>query len=153
MSATTNDSARRAEPSLRYAEKLCQTLDLENFFFGSVGDDSSLAHQHHALNLWNNVRQFMRHQNNRGSRFAKARIVCRKLCCAARSSELQGSSNSNALGLCTSARAIRTRRASPDDISQTGRSARCEIFNSASAASASSFAWDRRCDSDRSPCC
>ena len=37
------------------AEQLLQSLHLQNVFFRPVSDDSSAAHQHDALNLWNNV--------------------------------------------------------------------------------------------------
>ena len=131
------------------AEQLRQPLNLQDFFLRPVSHDSSPAQKNYALNLRNNVGQFVSDQNDCGPRIASVLIVCRKFCWAARSSELQGSSKSSARGLCTRARAISTRRASPDDISQTGRSARCEIFNSESAASANSLARHRPHDSER----
>jgi len=64
---------------------------------------------------------------------ASFRRICRNSCWANRSSAVDGSSRSSARGWCTRARAIRMRRASPDDISSVSRSARCDTSMSAIA--------------------
>src|SRR5580704_8753255 len=42
-------------------EQFRQPLDLQDFILRSVGDDAPPAHQHYALNLRDNVGQFVRH--------------------------------------------------------------------------------------------
>src|SRR5580698_10214687 len=84
------------------SEQLAQTSGLQHFFFTSVSYDPAIRHEHHALDLGYDVWKFVSDQNNSNSRFSQS-----------------------ARGLWTSARAIKMRLASPDDISCTARSARC----------------------------
>ena len=44
-------------------KQILQSLNLQDIFFGSVRDDPPAAHQHDALNFWNDIGEFVRDQD------------------------------------------------------------------------------------------
>src|SRR5580698_3167232 len=53
------------------SEQLAQTSGLQHFFFTSVSYDPAIRHEHHALDLGNDVWKFVSDQNNSNPRFSQ----------------------------------------------------------------------------------